>query len=335
MTQPAAFATTNSTIATTGTRGWLSRRPWMGMFLGGLTLWVATVVVTFVTQNANLVPTIILLGSFLVPVSFVAYAFTRADEVVTAQRILSALVYGGVLGVLGASLLEAEFLGSPSAVTYLGVGLIEEAVKLAALWLLARRLPRYTMRDGIVLGATVGFGFAALESAGYAFNALFTSSGLSLLNLVETEVLRGILAPVGHGLWTAILGGVLFATAARRGRLRLTGALLGSYLLVAMLHGLWDAAQPIAVWLTLLLTATPAQWLLLRIGQVPSVTQTQVHLFTALYWALLIVDALVGVLVLRGLWRRATSPDRREPTAPGWAGSLPTAAPASSEEHRP
>jgi protease PrsW len=334
MTQTAAAATTNSTITTTGTRGWWSRRPWLGMFLGGLTLWVATVVVTFVTQNANLVPTIILLGSFLVPVSFVAYAFTRADEVVTAQRILSALVYGGVLGVLGASLLEAEFLRSPSAVTYLYVGLIEEAVKLAALWLLARRLPRYTMRDGIVLGATVGFGFAALESAGYAFNALFTSSGLSLLNLVETEVLRGILTPVGHGLWTAILGGVLFATAARRGRLRLTGALLGSYLLVALLHGLWDAAQPIAVWLTLLLTATPAQWQLFHIGQVPSVTQTQVHLFTALYWALLVVDALIGLLVLRGLWRRATTPDRREPTAPDRPGSLAAVAPASSEEHQ-
>jgi RsiW-degrading membrane proteinase PrsW (M82 family) len=80
--------------------------------------------------------------------------------------------------VLGASVLEAEFLKSPSTASYLYVGLIEDAVKLAALWLLAR----YTMRDGMVLGATVGFGFAALESAGYAFNALFTSSGLSLTN---------------------------------------------------------------------------------------------------------------------------------------------------------
>src|SRR6266511_3469410 len=121
----------------------------------------------------------------------------------------------------------------------------------------ARRLPRYSMRDGIVLGAAVGFGFAAFESAGYAFNALFTTSGPSLLNLVETEVLRGILAPVGHGLWTAILGGALFAAAARRGRPRLRGAVAGWYLLVAALHGLWDGSQQLAVWLTLLLTGTP------------------------------------------------------------------------------
>jgi len=310
MTQTAA--TTNTTITGTGTGTRTPREGpgWVRLFLGGVVLWMAAVAVTFVTQNPNLVPTIILLGSFLVPVTFVAYAFARADQVVTAQRILSAFVYGGVLGVLGASLLEAEFLTSPSAGTYLDVGLIEEAVKLAALWLLARRLPRYTMRDGIVLGATVGFGFAALESAGYAFNALFTSSGLSLPNLVETEVLRGILTPVGHGLWTAILGGALFGAAARRGRLRLSGAVLGCYLLVVGLHALWDAAQPIAVWLTLLLTATQVQWQFLRVGQVPAVTQAQVHLFTALSWALLILDALIGLLVLRRRWRQATTPDR-------------------------
>jgi hypothetical protein len=75
-------------------------------------------------------------------------------------------------------------------------------------------------------------------------------------------------------------------------------------------HALWDAAQPIAVWLTLLLTVSPAQWQLPHIGQVPSVTQTQVHLFSGLYWALLVLDALLGLLVLRGRWRRATASDR-------------------------
>jgi len=281
-------------------------RNWVWTLLGGLALWVATVVVTFVTRNANLIPTIILLGSFLVPVTFVAYAFQRADEIVTAQRVFTAFVYGGVLGVLGASLLEAAFLRQPSALSYVGVGLIEEAVKLAALWLVARRLPRYTVRDGIVLGAVVGFGFAALESAGYAFNALFTASGLSLVSLVETEVLRGLLAPVGHGLWTAILGGALFGAAARRGRLRPTGAVLGWYLVVAGLHALWDASQQIAVWLTLLLTGTRLEWLLIAQGQAPNPTPAQVHLFTVTDWALLLVDALIGVLLLRWRWRQAT-----------------------------
>jgi RsiW-degrading membrane proteinase PrsW (M82 family) len=300
----------------TQTHGWWSRRPWLHTFLGGLGLWVATVVVTFATGNVNLVPTIILLGSFLVPVAFVTYAFGQADQVVTAQRIFTAFVYGGVLGVLGASVLEAALLRQPSGPADLWVGLVEEAVKGAALWLLARRLPRYTMRDGIVLGAAVGFGFAAFESAGYAFDALFSGGGPSLWNLVETEVLRGILAPVGHGLWTAILGGTLFAVAARRGRLRLSGAVLGSYVLVGLLHGLWDASRGIAVWLTLVLTGTPVQWLLIQLGRVPAVTPAQVHLFTILSWGLLALDALLGVLVLRRRWRRATTPDRPPMPAP-------------------
>jgi protease PrsW len=292
-------------------------RQWLRVLVVGLGLWVASVVVTFWTGNTNLVPTVILLGSFLVPVTFATYAFGHADQVVTAQRIFAAFVYGGVLGVLGASVLEAVFLTQPSVATYLGVGLIEEAVKLAALWLLALRLPRYSMRDGIVLGAAVGLGFAALESAGYAFNALFTQDGgLSLVNLVETEVLRGLLTPLGHGLWTAILGGVLFRTAAEGGRLRLSGALVGWYVVVAGLHALWDAARPVAVWLTVLLTATQVQWALIQMGRVPQPTQAQVHTFTTLTWALLLVDVLVGVAILRGRWRQALALDHAQPASP-------------------
>jgi protease PrsW len=310
---------------------------WARVFLGGAALWLATVVTTFATGNPNLVPTVILLGSFLVPVTFVVYAFGRADGVLTPQRIFLAFICGGVLGVLGASVLEAALLRQASGPGFLGVGLIEEAVKLAALWLLARRLPRYTIRDGMVLGAAVGFGFAALESAGYAFTALFTSNGLSLLNVVETEALRAALAPVGHGLWTAILGGALFATAARTrrsrpaggtgsfgrrgepghlpGRPRLTFSLVGWYLLVSVLHAIWDAASGIAVWLTLVLTGSPAQWNLIRLDQAPGITPGQVHLDTALTWGLMGADAVIGVLLL--LLRRRRDPARRAPMATG------------------
>jgi protease PrsW len=281
-------------------------RHWRRVFLGGLLLWVASVLVTFWTANATLVPTVILLGSFLVPATFVVYALEHyADEVLTSQRIFITFVYGGVLGVLGASILEAEFLKQPSLATYIGVGLIEEAAKLAALWLIAWHLPRYTRREGIILGAIVGLGFAALENAGYAFNAMLTVEGLSLRNLVETEVLRGVLTPLGHGVWTAILGGVLFATAAPAGRLRVSGPLVGWYLVVALLHGLWDASRGVAVWLTLLLTATPVQWLLIRQGRVPEPTMAQVQVFTVTSWGLLVLDAWAGLAILRRQWRRA------------------------------
>ncbi|WP_243704645.1 PrsW family intramembrane metalloprotease [Micromonospora sp. KC723] len=311
MVSPAAFRPTTHAGTGTGPRARRRLPSWARVFLTGLVLWVVAVPVTFATGNINLIPTIILLGSFLVPVTFVVYVFGRADGVVTAERVFVAFLCGGVLGVLGASILEAALLRQPSGWGYVGVGLIEEAVKLAALWLLARHLPRYTARDGMVLGASVGLGFAALESAGYAFTALFSASGsLSLLNVVETEALRAVLAPFGHGLWTAILGGALFATAARsrHGRPRLGGALLGWYLLMALLHMFWDASSGIAVFLTLLLTGTPTQWTLISLGAAPGVTAAQVHTYTVISWGLLALDAAVGVLILVARWRRTAPP---------------------------
>jgi protease PrsW len=62
------------------------------------------------------------------------------------------------------------------------------------------------------------------------------------------------------------------------------------------------------VWLTLLVTGTQVQWQLLHLGQVPAVTQAQVHLFTVLSWGLLILDAVLGLLILRGRWHKATTP---------------------------
>lgn len=55
--------------------------------------------------------------------------------------------------------------------------------------------------------AGIRCGSAAFGPAGYAFTALFAANSLSLPQLVQTEILHGMLAPVGHGLWTAILGG--------------------------------------------------------------------------------------------------------------------------------
>ncbi|MBD2894947.1 hypothetical protein amrb99_38780 [Actinomadura sp. RB99] len=144
---------------TTSTAG--RPKPWLRVFWAGLALWAASVLVTVVTANANLLPTIVLLGSFLVPVTFVVWAYEHGTSgEVTVPLLFRAFVVGGVLGVLGASLLE-RYLLHPSLWRYFGVGFIEEAVKVAALLYVARHLRARTLRDGLVLGATVGFGFAA------------------------------------------------------------------------------------------------------------------------------------------------------------------------------
>ncbi len=256
--------------------------------------------VTDLTGNLNLIPTVVLLGSFLVPTTAVVFYLDHdPSATISSQRIFFAFVYGGVLGVLTASLLEVWLL-QDGIFIYLGVGLIEELAKVLALLLVAWGIRHFTTLDGIVLGAAVGFGFAAFESSGYALNALFTPHGLSLLNLVWTEVLRGVLAPVGHGLWTGILGGVLFGAAARRGRLRLTWKFVGAYLLVSLLHGLWDSMRGIAILLTLLLTSSP-----LGLNPFPRATDVAPLLFLVFELGGMAFVSAVGLFMLRRAWRRA------------------------------
>ncbi|TCO20275.1 protease prsW family protein [Kribbella steppae] len=284
------------------------RGQWVQILVAGFTLWLTSLVVTLLTANANLVPTLILLGSFLIPVTFVAWSFERwRDAHLTAELIVKAFLVGGLLGVLAAAVLETYLL-EPSPLLFLGVGLIEEAAKLGALIFVTRHLAQRHGRDGFVLGAAVGFGFAAFESAGYAFNALLTVKGLSLTALVETELVRGVLAPFGHGLWTAILGGVLFREA-RAGRFRFNRVVLLMYLWVAVLHALWDYTHSIALALTFVLTGTSWQYELLSRGYLPRPTSEQVHVFTVLSIGFLALVSLLGIATLWATWRR-TRPEK-------------------------
>jgi RsiW-degrading membrane proteinase PrsW (M82 family) len=152
-------------------------------------------------------------------------------------------VYGGILGVLAASLLEPLFIHRIDFGSTIEVGLIEEFAKILAVIIIAYRIKEKSEMNGLILGAAVGMGFAALESTGYAFTA-FIQSGGSLTQTVFVTTIRGILSPVGHGTWTAILASMLFKES-RDGRFRIDLSIVGTYVLVSLLHGLWDGLPPV------------------------------------------------------------------------------------------
>lgn len=280
---------------------------WRQCLGGGLALWALTAAVTYATKNTTLLPTLILLGSFLVPVTFVLWAYERHGRDLGVHLILGCLLVGGTLGVLGASVME-YYLLHPSLGMYVGVGLIEEAVKLGALMFVLRRQTRIRgLRAGLVLGATVGFGFAALESSGYAFNAAVSMKGVDLRALLETEILRGVLAPFGHGLWTAISGAVLLAYRRPNGRFRLAAPVLATYLGVSLLHALWDSTHGIAIWLVARLAGTGLDRNLFAQGYIPTPSDEQEHLFTLFSVGGLLLVSLAGVAWVRSLARRDPS----------------------------
>ena len=280
---------------------------WRRCLWGGLALWALTALVTYATRNTTLLPTLILLGSFLVPVVFALWAYEQHGRDLGVTVILGCFLTGGVLGALGASVME-YYLLRPSLWMFVGVGLIEEAVKLAALVFVLRRRTRVRgPRAGLVLGASVGFGFAALESAGYAFNAAVSTEGVDLRALLETEILRGVLAPFGHGLWTAITGAVLLAYRRPGGHFQFTSPVIGTYLGVALLHTLWDSTHGIALWLVARLTGTGVGTALFGEGYLPAATDQQEHLFALFSLGGMAAVSLAGIAWVRSLARRDPS----------------------------
>jgi protease PrsW len=212
---------------------------WWRILLIGLMLFVVSVAVFALTGNPNLFPTVALIGNFLVPVSYVAFFYERRHmSQVTLVSTARAFFYGGVLGVFAAALLEPLFIQRLTFSSAFVVGLIEEFAKILGVLLVARHHRHDSEIDGILLGGAAGMGFAALESTGYVFTA-FVDSGGSLSELVIVTLLRGLLSPVGHGTWTAILASVLFREGAPS-NFRLNRAVIGAYGTVVVLHGLWD-----------------------------------------------------------------------------------------------
>ncbi len=212
---------------------------WIKIILITGLFYVLVLVALVLTQNPNLFPTLVMIGNFMVPVAYVAFFYERRHlSSLGLPTVAMAFVYGGLLGVLAASILEPFFIRQMDVIGTLKVGFIEEFAKILGVIVIARRRRHDAEMDGLILGAAVGMGFAALESNGYAFTAFLSSHG-SLSATVFVTLLRGILSPLGHGTWTAILASVLFRESKDR-RFRIDLPVIGAYILVSVLHALWD-----------------------------------------------------------------------------------------------
>jgi RsiW-degrading membrane proteinase PrsW (M82 family) len=218
------------------------RRLWLWVLIVGATIWLGTAVVTGLTDIEHLIPNVVLLGSFLVPIALVLFALAlRGDGYLRATHVILAFLGGGTLGTVFAGVTEVYFL--PSAVgTFVGVGLFEETAKVLVVVLVGTRLAERRGRDGMILGATVGAGFAAFESAGYALSTFVEHhNDHPVMNIVSTEAQRAILAPFGHLTWSALIGGAIFA-AWRSDGFGPIAPVAWTFAGVVALHAAWDAS---------------------------------------------------------------------------------------------
>ena len=227
----------------------VQRNGWLKVLTTAAVLYILLLIDLLLTRNSNLFPTLVLVGSFMVPVAYVAFIYERRHlSRLTMPTVSMAFLYGGLLGILAASLLEPFFISQLNLGSVLYVGLIEEFAKILGVLVIARHRRHDSEMDGLILGAASGMGFAALESNGYAFTALLTSHG-SISATVAVTLLRGLFSPLGHGTWTAILASVLFRES-KRCNFRINLQVIGAYLLVSVLHAMWDGL-PMIVYYTL------------------------------------------------------------------------------------
>src|SRR5258707_15751797 len=94
-------------------------RGWVRVLLVGSGLFIVTTIIMFLTGNLNLYPTVILIGNFLVPIVFVAFLYDHQHiSALTPATVATSFCIGGVLGVLGASVLESLLLPVPPSPTH-------------------------------------------------------------------------------------------------------------------------------------------------------------------------------------------------------------------------
>ncbi len=192
----------------------------------------------------------------LLPVGPVVAAFLWVDrwEPEPPRLLLTAFLWGAGLAALvalvindSAVLAADHLLGKASGGVLsatVSAPFVEEAAKGAFVLgvLLLRRREFDGVVDGIVYAGITAAGFAFTENIIY-FGRAFASAGPTHAGLIAVFVLRGVLAPFAHPLFTSMTGiGLGVAATTRSHSVRILAPLAG-YLLAVCLHALWNASS--------------------------------------------------------------------------------------------
>src|SRR5918992_1042408 len=167
------------------------------------------------------------------------------------RNLVFAFMWGAGVAVLGALILNTAGLVYITGPLFgaekghfisaaIGAPVIEESLKGAVLFglLWFRRNEIDGLTDGIVYAAMVALGFATMENITYYIRAL-DAGGAEQLQTVF--IMRGVISPLGHPLFTSMIGiGVAYAATHRGGGRGLApvAGLLGAMLL----HGMWNGS---------------------------------------------------------------------------------------------
>jgi RsiW-degrading membrane proteinase PrsW (M82 family) len=216
------------------------RKTWFLVFISGLVLFIISNLAYSYTKNFAFVPVVLLIGAFLIPITFVVYIYQRVPRgEIPLRPVLVAFFWGGGLGVAIAGFLEYVTLRQMGTIQLVGVGFIEESAKLIIPVVIFLSGKYRHEADGLLFGVATGMGFAALETIGYGFSSFLQNQG-GINALDQTLIFRGLLSPTGHAAWTAIVCSALWRQREKAGRSVINWMVIGAFVLAILLHASWD-----------------------------------------------------------------------------------------------
>ncbi len=209
------------------------KKPWLFFRVLAVGLLVSLLLyILLLFAGDMVVPMFIIASSFATPIAVLIFFWElNIPRNIPFYDVIKMFLLGGVMSIIFTFLFQFVVPNGPATFAPFS----EEPAKVAALALFLNKgsKNKYIL-NGILIGGAVGAGFAAIESAGYAF----------VYNSLDTIILRGILAPGMHVAWAAITGGAL---AMVKGSSKLEGRHFISldflkYLAIAIaLHFVWNS----------------------------------------------------------------------------------------------
>jgi RsiW-degrading membrane proteinase PrsW (M82 family) len=170
------------------------------------------------------------------------------------QNLAFAFAWGAGIAALAALIIntaDLEYVTMPAlgassgqyvAATF-GAPVVEETMKGLVLFglLWRRRSELDGPTDGVIYAAMVGLGFAMVENVGYYISAIDTPERGGIALLGYTFVLRGVLSPLLHPIFTSMTGlGVAYAASRPRGSRGARWAVFLGWLAAVVLHSTWN-----------------------------------------------------------------------------------------------
>lgn len=186
---------------------------------------------------------LIIIGSFAVPFSLVIFFFeTNVPQNISIFSIVQMFFVGGVAAIFVTLFLYSIVpINRITVIGAVGIGLIEEIGKLLIVAWFVNRMNVKFILNGLLIGAVIGAGFAAFESAGYALAYFSALQDDTFLHVIVDRAWTSI---GSHTVWTAIAGAALVIVKRDRpfsASLLLTQPRFLKFFAVSVaLHAAWD-----------------------------------------------------------------------------------------------